>query len=276
MGDARSAVTLEIKALWRQKNAAQQRHRAAKEKVDAESSLATATATCPNEWTEHVDPQSGDVFYFNSTTGETSWTKPAPAMHVVATGVATAAAKTEEWTEHIDPQTSNIYYFNANTGESSWTKPALGEAGAAIKKDESPSTADEATAWTEHIDPDTGGAFYYNAATGMTSWTKPDISTPQRHTIARDWTEHIDQASGDKFYFNEATGETSWTLPEESSYETVGQALASGSCDDWTENIDPSSGNTFYYNVKTLESAWTKPSTCAAAHRFPLQALQHV
>jgi len=243
----RASLRLEVQSAERQKAAATRRLKAAQvrlrkmELTSAEpSSISTAmdgTAPAEDDWKEHVDPQTGSRFYFNTKTGESSWTRPAPVVQsTVANALAMpeeqarAAAKVEDWTEHVDPQSGRTFYYNARTGETSWTKPD--------------------TACQEQQLTQPAGAV----------------------GVQDDWTEHLDSASGNKFYYNTRTGETSWTRPEPAIKEMQAQQpLATAPDSEWTENVDPSTGQKFYFNVLTRESSWTKPST---APQQPLQIVQ--
>jgi len=297
----RASLNLDIKALERQKSAAQRKQKAAlvklrkAENASADPGASSTALVTTDDWTEHVDPSTGNPFFHNAKTGETSWTKPASAAKQAEEG----APKAEGWTEHQDPQSGRTFYYNAVTGESSWTKPASTAASpqqAAIADD----------GWTEHLDQASGKNFYYHAKTGETSWTKPvplasstttsnearrenidpssgsksitaeasltkptnTAASSQESAVADDgWTEHVDQASGKKFYHNAKTGETSWTKPTPLAPATT------TSDGDWRENIDPSSGNKYYFNVKTGESSWTMPSMAA---QQPFQTVQAI
>ena len=83
-------------------------------------------------WVEHYDPKTELPFYFNTTTGETSWEKSNP----VNDGAAAAASSSDEhthhrskssvmpagWTRYFDPA-GNRYYAD-RTGKVAWDKPA--------------------------------------------------------------------------------------------------------------------------------------------------------
>lgn len=58
----------------------------------------------PTGWAESIDVQSGQVFYMNVLTNQTSWDRPAS----LAAG----------WTEYVDNATGAPFYYNALTQES--------------------------------------------------------------------------------------------------------------------------------------------------------------
>lgn len=68
-------------------------------------------------WIEAYD-ESGNLYYFNTETEESSWDPPAELSAPPPKG----GALPPDWTECYDGE-GNLYYFNSATGESSWEKP---------------------------------------------------------------------------------------------------------------------------------------------------------
>jgi len=244
--NVRASLRLEVQSAERQKAAATRRVKAAQVKLrkmelsgsnpTSPSAMGCVAASIGDDWQEHICPQTGNPYYCNVKTGESSWTRPVsqpPLANAVATPVEQqqAAAKAEEWTEHVDPQSGRTFYFNAATGETSWTQPA--------------------------------------SASQQQSTQLPGTNSASQD----DWTEHVDPGSGNKFYYNAKTAETSWTSPEPALKEVLpAQVVATASDSEWTENVDPSTGQKFYFNILTQESSWTQPSTL----QQPLQCGQPI
>jgi len=87
-------------------------------------------------WTEVTDPNTGNIYYYNQLTHETSWEKPSPAQSTDSTG---------GWSEVVDPSSGRTYYYNAVTNETSWTKPNKFEIATANKQFQSHEMSPEQT-----------------------------------------------------------------------------------------------------------------------------------
>ena len=147
-----------------------------------------------SDWIETVDPASGNTYYFNSKTNETSWENPnTTSKEQEATADKTAVAGKEtnnasDWTETVDPDSGKSYYYNTKTGETSWEKPS----GTIIDDyNTGDGTTDDVTnddaEWVEATDPSSGNSYYYNTMTGETSWDPPiSLDSEQKPTPSDD------------------------------------------------------------------------------------------
>jgi hypothetical protein len=73
-------------------------------------------------WQEFVDDDSGCTYYWNESTGETTWELPsddAPEQQP-ATGPASV------WTQFVDDESGCPYWYNEQSGESTWEDPNCG------------------------------------------------------------------------------------------------------------------------------------------------------
>jgi hypothetical protein len=76
-----------------------------------------------SDWQQVVDPSSGQTYYYNPVTQETSWDDP----NAVVSDAGAA------WQEVVDPTSGEKYYYNSVTQETSWDRPAaMGPATAAV------------------------------------------------------------------------------------------------------------------------------------------------
>lgn len=126
------------------------------------------------EWEAYED-DSGRTYYYNPSTGETQWEKPARYKHVGIpkddeASVTRSPAKEEEEEE---------------------------EGEAADDEDENIAVED---CWIEYQDEE-GRTYYYNSKTGTTQWERPDVAS----TIHKD--ETILQTPEDKIQDDGAFGE---------------------------------------------------------------------
>lgn len=84
----------------------------------------------PPGWEQVADPTTGNPYYCNRATGESSWTVPVAAAPVVAVAPVAAAPALlavaglpEGWEAANDPASGKQYYFKRATGETQWTVP---------------------------------------------------------------------------------------------------------------------------------------------------------
>ena len=146
-----------------------------------------------SEWFPVVDPASGDTYYANERTGETSWEKPEALLqldnephngpaHDEARLLMNGPAQHNEndlppgWFTATDPQSGEEYYVNEQTGETTWDKPAPQSVNHTPLLSNQPASEDEnslASGWFAVVEPASGDIYYANELTGATSWEKP-------------------------------------------------------------------------------------------------------
>jgi len=71
-------------------------------------------------WAEQMDQASGDIFYYNDETGESSWDPP-PGFQVG--GAAPPGAMPGGWVALVDEASGETFYVNEQTGQSQWEPP---------------------------------------------------------------------------------------------------------------------------------------------------------
>ena len=69
----------------------------------------------PVEWVEKLDASSGNYYYYNRSTKETTWDKPEKFKPANKGG--------GDWASKVDPDSGQTYYYNKKTKESRWDKP---------------------------------------------------------------------------------------------------------------------------------------------------------
>ncbi len=117
----------------------------------------------PEGWMQGTDPSSGETYYFNESTGESSWDRPA----IPDNGTAEEA-------------------FNGATG-SGVSYVSLQAEGSFAENVENKSDAPTPSldGWVEVNDLSSGGIFYYNESTGETTWDRP-IQTRRSSKVSAD------------------------------------------------------------------------------------------
>lgn len=73
----------------------------------------------PPGWEATKDPTSNKSYFFNRSTGERSWTKPAPPAAVQDTATTELP---DGWKAATDSSTGKTYFYN-DSGETRWDKP---------------------------------------------------------------------------------------------------------------------------------------------------------
>ena len=94
----------------------------AEEDTAAPRSAPVHAETVPEGWTTRKSTTTGDTYYVNSLTGETTWSRP----------TRTAAEALDEfldsgpavWQSKVSSSTGRRYFFNTLTGATQWELPA--------------------------------------------------------------------------------------------------------------------------------------------------------
>ena len=223
------------------------------------------------DWSAFRD-DSGQIFYHNSKTDETSWDQPPKdeSFNPVeeekeettsgADQAETEPSDTGEWAKYMDEDKGEPYYFNTMTQETVWEKPAGFVGGGSTAKMSPKITSKEAVStkttkaktesqeagapdiaaaaatgdWME-IQDDEGRTYYYNSKTEATSWDRP--------ADFKEKTEKI------------IVSETKKGMVEDAPVKDKEQSTEGG---DWTQ-VQDDEGPTYYYNTKTEETSWDRP-----------------
>ena len=117
-----------------------------------------------DDWETVIDPSSGNTYYYNHSTGETSWDEPR------------ALRSETQWEEVTDRDSGDTYFHNRTTGATSWDRPpavitsnssdaGVGSGGGGGGTD---------TEWEEVQDEASGHPYWYNRRTNETTWDRPE------------------------------------------------------------------------------------------------------
>jgi hypothetical protein len=74
----------------------------------------------PEGWSEEKDPTTGDIYFFNSKTGQSQWESPVTSAFV--SPLASPRLPTG-WEQVLDDDSGEYYFYNSKTGETQWERP---------------------------------------------------------------------------------------------------------------------------------------------------------
>lgn len=84
------------------------------------------------DWETHTDNESGQLFYYNPVTGQTTWESPfdGPGDGVspsrsLSPSLALSPATPAEWGQYVDEASGQVFFYNTATGETSWDAPRV-------------------------------------------------------------------------------------------------------------------------------------------------------
>ncbi|XP_053310168.1 rho GTPase-activating protein 27 isoform X2 [Spea bombifrons] len=96
----------------------------ARERLSSQQHSSTSTL---DDWETHTDKGTGQPFYYNSVTGETTWDPPFDqAEYQINSPISPTSLSplpTDEWEKHFDETSKQFYFYNSVTGETSWDPP---------------------------------------------------------------------------------------------------------------------------------------------------------
>jgi len=120
-------------------------------------------------WKETQDPETGETYYYNESTGESSWeppTAPDPPKKPDATTAPATRGFSLSISRLSDSQTSKTAVVSTGKSTAASTKPDS-------TKLSVPVPSQLPSGWSEAVDPDSGETYYYNEQTGVTQWEHP-------------------------------------------------------------------------------------------------------
>ncbi|XP_061666137.1 rho GTPase-activating protein 27 [Syngnathoides biaculeatus] len=223
-------------------------------------------------WEVHLDPESGQDYYYHPATGHTTWEKPLPRSSADLKplspvpsrcptnflSTASRPAWTSDWEQLVDEHSGCPYFYNAMSGETSWEPPEplspyppLMEPMSVHRfhQDDSPQLPEE----DYHSEDYAGGADGPDPdeeSPAMGSPTSPreyDLSHVSRAVIPR---ASLDRSTPSGWSLSVEPDGT-WVFTNEHSLE------------EWVKSMDDL-GQTYYYLRDGSKSQWNLPEAVPA------------
>ncbi|XP_043819798.1 rho GTPase-activating protein 27 isoform X2 [Dromiciops gliroides] len=210
--------------------------------ASASAPVPTPTSTSP-VWETHRDSGSGRPYYYNPSTGETTWESPfgptesasSPATSL-SSPLGSPGDPEAEWDQYWDEESQRVFFYNPVTGETVWeesTSPEMQtELAPCSPMDQRPPTPEadypeELTCYPEE-DYSPGSSYTdpspASPSPGQTSdpYTPPGWSchiTPDGHLLyinlytQEQWMRSEDE-QGKPYFYNPSDSTTQWELPQ--------------------------------------------------------------
>ncbi|KAL3815820.1 hypothetical protein ACHAXA_009308 [Cyclostephanos tholiformis] len=196
----------------------------------------------PQGWIALEDANSGETYFANEITGESTWDKPK---------IQQIEKDSDDnfppgWIALEDADSGETYYLNQVTMATTWERPSEGngseiEARNGEKQSSengrlSYNNGDLPPGWEAVLDPSSGD-YYFAHESGKSQWELPEFDqaeygvafdtsgekarsvgnnrfdSPLDGILLPGWFAALDEDSGDHYYSNEMTGETTWDIP---------------------------------------------------------------
>ena len=240
------------------------------------------------EWVVRYDPDSGEEYYLNTRTAQSSWEWPPLAMVVAAAeeeerqvADAAAAVADESWyasasarDSYHHPSTSSVEYYSEwgggqeeagyTTTERGWASDAAVGYATTAETEYEYYGADADNGWETRWDDAMGAEYYINLTTGESSWMWP----PESEAAARAVDDEAAMASTSARSMEGGggtVGNTGWEDATELWDETSEQVYIQNTLTNetmwkWAESVDAESGARYWSHAVTGDVVWESES----------------
>jgi hypothetical protein len=197
------------------------------------------------EWSAFRD-DSGQIYYHNNKTNETSWEPPPndEPFHPVGEVDEEEKEEIEEVaSDDIDGNDDN----NTNDNDDN------------DKNDNEAVTAKTVGDWIEYMDDEKGKPYYYNQVSNETVWERPtdfDTVTSKEEEVVD---EDGDEDGDDNNVASPGGHDSPKSSPIHDDQHHPDDTADTASGSDWVEHKDDE-GRSYFYNEKTEETVWERPA----------------
>jgi hypothetical protein len=162
-------------------------------------------------WQQVADGSSGQFYYYNTETQETSWDVPEGGFAAVEAEAATSdpSAVEEPAAAVEEPAAVVAEVVQTVPDDTMATRTVEEQLGSEAAVVESSSTSAEVV-WQQHFD--SGSGYYFYTQVGQAEQV-PLWERPEKGRVQHVWKQVAD-GSGQLYYYNTATGETKWEEPD--------------------------------------------------------------
>ena len=200
----------------------------------------TSLASLENEgWGKHPDVENGTEFFYNETTGESTYDRPnnfvtpapsarqsLPSQDNGAGYELTTSQGDAGWEKHWSDQWNLHYFHNMQTGVSTFDRPAEFTTPRVPVANQSAVELGQG-GWSKFWDDENECEFYFNEDRGTSQFERPieynsPAPTPRNVTngivpdlqlTTTEWQKYYDDAAQAYYYYNNTTGESSYDRP---------------------------------------------------------------
>ena len=194
----------------------------------AESPVAALTQSeLPAGWESAQSRSTGDVYYVNTVTGETTYDWPESAA------ISSTAEQVElpaGWGAQVSSSTGETYYVNTVTGETTYDRPhapASSSASAMAQEPEPPPVHSDdnalPTGWTSATSSE-GETYFVNKLTGESTYEIPTAPATDPTPLPIGWETAVSESTNEVYYLHIETGFTTYQRPTDDPADWVLEA----------------------------------------------------